>query len=347
MSRMGIQPEFRLLTAAAALLLAGCLAAPKPASKILPEPMTQNVDQGIRTDLVMPAGYWSQSGPAADAGQLLHNCQRAVVTEFAVELVDLQSQGPFERQMAVNPPPMIFGPLVSIDGLAFVASLSVNVVGLGRNNLQMSDDKQAVLAGALYNAYEDDLLRRGLAIVPTGALLAAPSYPKLKPQAVVKSSFFRLLNPMGSDTGVVLRSRMMGAPNLGVVTCGIFERTAAEEKVLHETGADVSVAVRLRVGSFHKKAALEQGSTIRLTTADGATVFTAKRSILSDNDVIGEPRFKIFTGHVEPVLADDFIRELSVMLPKFLDLAIREPVSSTSQAPKMTRLPPVEGTMLR
>lgn len=346
MTGVRIQPEFRLLAAAAALLLAGCLAAPKPASKIMPEPVTQNIDRGVRTDLVMPAGYWSRSG-SADAGQVLRHCQRAVVTEFAVELVDLQSVGPLERQMAVNPPPMIFGPLVSIDGLVFIGSLSVNILGLGRNNLQLSDDKHLALAGALFSAYEGDLLRRGLAIVPTNVLLAAPSYPKLKAQSTVHSSVLQLLNPLGSDTGVVLRTRMSGAPNLGVVTCGVFERTAAEEKLLHETGADVSIAIRLRVGSFHKKAALEQGSTIRLTTADGATVFTAKRSILSDNDVIGEPRFKIFTGHVEPVQSDDFARELSAMLPKFLDLCIREPVPTVNQPPRVTRLPPVDGTMLR
>lgn len=346
MTRVRIQPELRMLAAAAALLLSGCLAAPKPASKILPEPVTQNHEQGIRTDLVMPAGYWSSSGPA-DAARVLQNCQRAVVSEFAIELIDLQSVGPLERQMAVNPPPMIFGPLVSIDGLVFIGSLSVNILGLGRNNLQMSDDKQLALAGSLFNAYEADLLRRGLAVVPTNVLLSCPSYTKLKPQPVSNSSFFRLLNPMGSDTGVVLRTRMTGAPSLGVVTCGVFERTAAEEKLLHETGADVSIAIRLRVGSFHKKAALEQGSTIRLTTAEGATVFTAKRSILSDNDVIGEPRFKVFTGHIEPVQSEDFIRELSAMLPKFLELCLREPVPTVNQQPRVTRLPPVDGTLLR
>jgi hypothetical protein len=341
-----IQHGIWLSGALSALVLAGCLAAPKQASKITPEPVTQTSHQGVKIDLVMPAGYWKQSGPA-DAAQIIRNSRRAVITEFAVELIDLQSQGPFERQMAVNPPPMIFGPLISLDGLTFIAALSVNVVGLGRNNVQMSDDKQQALAGSLYNYYESDLLRRGLAVVPTSALLASPGYARFKAKPVVKSSLLKLLNPVGNDTGVVLRSRMVGAPGLGVVTCGVSERSAAEDRILRDTGADVAVGVRLRVGSFHKKAALEQGSVIRLTTAEGTSLFTAKHSILSDADVITEPHFKIFTGHIEPVVPDEFIRELASMLPKFLDLAIREPIPGPGALPQMTRLPPVEETMLR
>ena len=341
-----IQHSMRLLSALVALLLAGCLAAPKQASKITPEPVTQACYQGVKTELVMPAGYWKASRPV-DAGQILRNSRRVAITEFAVELIDLQSQGPFERQMAVNPPPMIFGPLFSLDGLTFIAAVSVNVVGLGRNNVQMTDDKQQALAELLFNHYENDLSGRGLSVVPSSAIVATPGFAKLKTKLIVKSPLIKLLNPIGSDTGVVLRSRIVGAPNLGVATSGISERSAAEDGIMREVGADLAVSVRLRVGSFHKKAALEQGSEIRMTTDEGTTVFTAQHSILSDAEVIAAPHFKIFTGHVEPVIAEDFIREVVQMFPKFLELAIRDPIPGPGQPLKVTRLPSVDAVMPR
>ena len=55
------------------------------------------------------------------------------------------------------------------------------------------------------------VLWSALALVPASAVVSTSGYAELKPQPVVKSSFFKLLNPIGSDTGVVLRSRMVSA----------------------------------------------------------------------------------------------------------------------------------------
>ncbi len=310
----------------------------------MPEPIAPASYQSPQTPgsdgLVMPAGYWRQSDKS-DVLQVLHSAKRVVITEFVIELVDLQSQGPFQRQMAVNPPPMIFGPLMSLDGLTFVAGVCVNIVGLGRKNVTMSENQQHMLADSLLAYYEEDLRHRNKEIVPRQVLQGNPGYLSFNTRPVVKSTWLKLLNPIGSDTGVVLRSRMIGPPGLGVITCSAVEQVQAEAKILEGTGADIAISMRLRVGSFHKKAAFEEGSVIRLTTADGATIFTAQHSILSDGDVISTPHFKVFTGHVEPVLPADFYRELSAMLPKFLDLALREPIVQGGTDATLTRLPPV------
>ena len=115
---------------------------------------------------------------------------------------------------------------------------------------------------------------------------------------------------------------------------GTFERTAAEAGILSDTGSDLAIAVRLRVGSFHKKAALEQGSVIRMATVEGTTLFTAKHSIFSDNDVIGEPHFEVFNAHVEPVLADDFIRSWRPCCPNFWNWPFASPLQAQTHCRK-------------
>jgi hypothetical protein len=75
------------------------------------------------------------------------------------------------------------------------------------------------------------------------------------------------------------------------------------------------MAVRLRVGTYHKKAALEQDSVIRWTAAMGPITLTARQALLSDGEVTDSSRFIPVAGRVEPVLWDEFVREADSVLP--------------------------------
>ena len=87
---------------------------------------------------------------------------------------------------------------------------------------------------------------------------------------------------MSTDTGVVLRTHTVAAPGLGVATCGSAALASAESEIKRETDADVVMAVKLRVGTYHQRAALEQDSSIRWTAANGSITLTAqKRSCLT------------------------------------------------------------------
>lgn len=73
-------------------------------------------------------------------------------------------------------------------------------------------------------------------------------------------------------------------------------------------------------------------------------MFKAKHSILSDTDTIESSKFKLFIGEVEPLASDDFTRELVAMLPKFLELALQQPLPANvlpSGGETLVRLPPV------
>ena len=83
------------------------------------------------------------------------------------------------------------------------------------------------------------------------------------------------------------------------------------------------MSVKLRIGVFHKKAALEEGSELCLDTLDGQVAFKARRSIVSDAEVIERTRFRPIIGETESVVPQRLAEELAKMLPKFIDLALR------------------------
>jgi hypothetical protein len=126
---------------------------------------------------------------------------------------------------------------------------------------------------------------------------------------------------VASDTGIVMRTHTVSAPGLGITTCGAADLADAEARIGGETGADVVMAVRLRVGTYHKEAALEKDSAIRWTAATGATTLTAHQALLLDGEVTDSSRFIPVAGRIEPVLQDEFVRELGEILPTFIGLA--------------------------
>ena len=91
--------------------LVGCRSAPKPASEVMVAPRNQSPEPSQQPlASVVPVGYWKESGNTSPAKILIPG-RRIIITEFDVELVDLQSQSPFGPQMAVKPPPIPIPPL--------------------------------------------------------------------------------------------------------------------------------------------------------------------------------------------------------------------------------------------
>jgi hypothetical protein len=170
---------------------------------------------------------------------------------------------------------------------------------------------------------ENDLRRRGLIVLPRQALVASPGYNELETMPVDSTKPWMLLNPVGADTGVVMHSRTVPAPGLAIASDGGTKQPTVAARILRETGAEVALAVKLRVGVFRKKAALEEGSELCFDTLDGQVKFKARRSIVSDSKVVDRTRFRPVIGEMESVQPAKLAEQLAIMLPKFLDLALR------------------------
>ena len=189
------------------------------------------------------------------------------------------------------------------------------------------------MASELYLAFVKDLRNRGLEPAADSDLLASPTYRELRKKPFVKSSPLMVFNPLGSDIGRVMHTRTFAAPGLGVLQGTMRSREAAQRKILEETHADLALAVKLRVGTFLRKPALEHRSTIRLTTLDGSTSLWARRSLVSDVEAATRARFLPIAGRNEPIDFDVFARELTAMLPKFITLALEAPPETKAAQP--------------
>ena len=170
---------------------------------------------------VVPVGYWKESGNTSPT-KILVPGRRIIITEFNVELVDVQSQTPFGPQMAVKPPPIPVPPL-SLFGLGLGMELS----GLGRKHVEIGEDPLQALAGSLFIEMENDLRRRGLIVLPRRRLAESPGYAELKTASAASTKPWMLLNPVGGDTGVVMHSRTVPAPGMAIITDGATKQSTA------------------------------------------------------------------------------------------------------------------------
>ncbi len=237
-----------------------------------------------------------------------------MVTQFDVEFVDLQFQPPLPRQLR-------FGPTLVSPNLIHMA---VRLIGPCRKYTPMAEEQQRLLATELYNAFVGNLRSRGVNLLPREALQSSPAYVESRRGATVRSSPLMVLNVVGSDTGTVLHTRTVAAPGLCVPRECLHGNSTVDTRILREAGADAALAVRLRVGLFRGKPAMEQRSTIRLTTCDGSTTLRACHSLVSDLVVTTHSRFRPIVGWIQQVDAGAFSGELTAMVPTFLDLALSE-----------------------
>jgi hypothetical protein len=237
--------------------------------------------------------------------------RRVALTEFSVEFVDVQFQNPFGSPTVINSPS---APTLPVQPGADLSSARTN-------QTPTSTADQIQISQALRDVFARHLRENGLMIVPPPDVTASAGYANLKPRPSVSSSWAQFLKPVTTDTGVVLRTHTVAAPGLGVATCGSAALASAESEIKRETDADVVMAVKLRVGIYHQKAALEQNSSIRWTAADRSITLTAQKTLVSESKVTDASRFIPFAGRIEPVHHEQFVRQLEEMLPAFIGLA--------------------------
>jgi hypothetical protein len=237
--------------------------------------------------------------------------RRVAITEFSVEFVDAQFQNPFGHPTMIN---SSSAPTPPVQPGADLGSARTN-------QTPMSTADQIQISQALRDVFERHLRQNGLIIVPQADVTASAGYANLKPRLSVSSPWAQFLKPVTTDTGVVLRTHTVAAPGLGVATCGRSALASAESDIKRETDADVVMAVKLRVGTYHQKAALEQNSSVRWTAADRSITLTAQKALVSESNVTDASRSILFAGRTEPVHQEQFVRELQAMLPAFIGLA--------------------------
>jgi hypothetical protein len=313
----------------ALMLSAGCSAVPRPVSEVRyvatgPNATAAQVSSDVagrywkreqsREIKLGPAGIVSIIDRAGPPDEELSKGRRIAITEFSVEFVDAQIQNPFGHPTLIKTHAALAGPTQPGAGPTSGADTRPSPAPL-------SNADQVRTAEALRAAFEQYLRESGLFVVPQAAVTSCAGYANLKPKPSVNSSWALFFKPGSTDTGVVFRTHTVAAPGLGVATCGAAALASAEAQIQRETNADVVMAVKLRVGTFQKKAALEQESVIRWTAGGQPIVLTAQRALVSDDRGGDASRFLPVAGGTGPVEEDHFTGHLEQILPTFIGLA--------------------------
>jgi hypothetical protein len=233
------------------------------------------------------------------------------MTEFSVEFGEVQFANPFGHPTVIN----------SSSASTGAVQPGTDLSSAHTPQRTMSTADQLQISQALRDVFERHLRENGLIIVPQTEVTASAGYAKLKPRPSVSSAWTQFLKPVTTDTGVVFRTHTVAAPGLGVATCSRAALATAESEIQRETEADVVMAVKLRVGTYHQKAALEQNSSIRWTATDRSITLTAQKTLVSESNVTDASRLIPFAGRIEPVHQEQFVRQLEAMLPAFIGLA--------------------------
>jgi hypothetical protein len=237
--------------------------------------------------------------------------RRVAMTEFSVEFIDVKFENPFGHPTMIN----------SSSAPTRPVQPGTDPRGARSQPTPISMADQIEISRILRELFERNLRENGLIIVPQTDVLASAGYAKLKPRQSVGSPWAQFLKPVTTDTGIVFRTHTVPAPGLGVATCGRAALASAESQIKRETNADVVMAVKLRVGSYHQKATLEQNSTIRWMAADRSIVLTAQKSLVSELAVTDASRFIPLAGRIEPTHQQEFVGQLATILPAFIGVA--------------------------
>lgn len=270
----------------APLTLIGCKAAPQT----LAQSRSDNASSSV----------WAKRGAAS-----LDRGGRLAIAEASVEFVTSKNEMGESRQAAFIPPHPVF--------------LAANAAGVGRKNVEFDDDAFGRIVGRINNALESQLQSRGWTLVPRSEIASADAYARFTTLPVDEPREVRQINLAATDTGRVRMMRVFPAEGGSVISESNGKSEAnARRALLEELGADALIRVVVRVGVYQGKASFEEGSRILLTTGSGDATLSARRSLLSDQDVLAEEA----TNGTFVVSESAYLDAVESTAPVFIDMAL-------------------------
>ncbi|MBX3468488.1 MAG: hypothetical protein KF878_16570 [Planctomycetes bacterium] len=275
--------------------------------------------------MVVPA-FWERDddlAPLSAPGQ--PRVREVALAEFSVELVTHTWRAPL-------PGAALFDPTMFTD-----VGILVQLLGLGRRLARFDEGLQGALPDRLCAAFAEGLGTRGVAVRPVAEVRACRTYDGYEAAARGSSSLARLLNPVGHDTGRIRSFEVLPATGLPVIEGAAGGQTLEEvdAALLGETGADMVVRVRLRVGVYEGRASVERGSEVHVTHAAGRGRVTSGRSITSDEEV-AVAGFLPVRGIAYEVDGAAYLAAMDALFPVYRELALdalglpKRPAAATS-----------------
>ena len=285
-----------------------------------------------KSALLAQAGeLWRGGEPACE----LKPGSRVAILQCSVEFVTMKHVTPGENQPMVGGP---IGPAAALVDLSGVFRRRVTYP----NNVLLNFPRE-VLESVVFILEEN-----GLTVADPDAVTGTRGYRHLARSAVEHSLPAYHLNPKGSDVGRVSEFRVHPAWPLRVLHEGsdsLIE--TAERAVRMELALDATIKIRLRVGIYHGRASIEQGSEIFITTDDSTRRIFADRSLISDRRVARCNDYEFVSGQEYTVDWTSFRRSMRAMLPIYLSGGLPAPDDTMKASNRLDRVQGVREVSLR
>lgn len=281
------------LLALALALLPGCAGTGEPAEA--------HATDGPISSLLAPGPVWRVEG---DAPTWYRAGARAVLAELGLEFVDSKWLLP--------------GPLGGMNPLVYTPFPAM--LGVSVHEAVFPEPLVSELPDALRRRLEEELDARELVLVPLPPSTRAFG-------ALERSEREQLeLLPFGDipfkDSGLTRRITAVSPRGLTLLDGPRDRLRAASHMLLAETGAEVVLRVRLRLGVLDERAVLEAGSRIEWATRAGEGRLLAVRSLRGEQRVVSSSGFLPLRGFEDEVEAAPFAAEVQALLPRYVGWAL-------------------------
>lgn len=254
------------------------------------------------------ADYWAAE---TRSDLQIQSGMRVAIVEFCVEFVTEKLKAPFARQPVARPDQVL--PLGSL----------ISLVGIGCERIDVDGATLDHVTEDLYAHFCGLLRERGLTVLDRRRVVDAPAYAALRRNA--RDDAARSLLWQG-DTGRVRDVSLTSMPPLSAIEDNAFEDAAALElaqvALLAQTGADVALRVRWRVGIDEGYPSFEAGSLLAAVGRDGTdTLLRSRRALLASRLAVVDQEFELFDGQVVSLDGQRLHAGLHEVLEPYVTLA--------------------------
>lgn len=233
-----------------AVLIAGCVLALAGCSPVNTTGDVSVADPG-GLDRAVFGSYW-EPGRLPDLGQV----QRVAIAEFTIEFVT-------ERVLRISDAP----------------ETSKRVTDWGKSLKRQLPDR-------LYAKIVERMEARGKAVTPRDAVSRTPALGRYAVPTGAGMPVVRHNPPAASSTGKIIVTELRAAPGLPVLADPANAQAVEIDRALAaELGVDTIVRARYRVGVYHGRATVEDGSIVTITTPTESVTLRSKRTLASEFSV--------------------------------------------------------------
>lgn len=281
-----------------AFALAGCRSAPAS----FDEAYTVSVIEADEID----SKYWSRDGELSVQPGDEH--AKIAVVGFEVEFVTEKIESPFENQLLAAP--------------ATPVTIGATAIGIGRKQIEWGSGGMLEASNIAYDTFLEAATQMGWEVARQEEFVDAPAFQELKKADRLDGSIFRKLTFVASDTGRIKETELSAPYGIEVLDEPWDRIRPAAVEAMDSVSADLWIYMKLRLGVYRGHGTVEEGSVLRFGDSLSETRLTAKRSLVTNVEVLDGDSFQIGRGEVYRVSPDKFTVELRELIRAYLRLAM-------------------------